>query len=67
MTSLQVEKKPSVRWKSAKCSDIIVLIKRREGLNVAFTAVGEQYTCVSPTQILHSLYGTLRIQVPMQT
>ena len=63
MTSLQVERKPSVGWQSI----VIVLIKRREGLNVAFTAVGVQYTCVSLTQILHSWYGTLRIQVPMRT
>ena len=57
MTSLQVERKPSVGWQSAKYSNSVE--KRREGLNVAFTAVDVQYTCVSLTQILRSSYGTL--------
>ena len=36
MSSLQVEKKPSVGWQSANM--VIVMIKLSEGLNVAFTA-----------------------------
>ena len=58
MTSLQVERKPSVGWKSI----VIVLIKRREGLNVAFTAVGVQYTCVSLNAII-----TLVVWYPTNT
>ena len=50
--------KESLRLDGNRQSIVIVLIKRREGLNVAFRAVGVQYTCVSLTHLLHSSYRT---------
>ena len=55
MTSLHASRE-SLWLDGNRLSVVIVLIKRRVGLNVA---VGVEYTCVSLMQILHSSYGTL--------
>ena len=51
VTSLQVEE--SLRLDGNWQSIVIVMIKLREGLNVAVTAIAVQYTCVSLTYLLH--------------